>query len=120
VRDYQVELTKKLHVIIVNDDLSVFLHVHPRLVQNGHLSSINTFPQKGSTTSSQEGKMLAGKSLRNEPHETDSIRRHRVMYERRLRELARTADAEEDSPESLVAVPSQTQRNSEEHKAFAT
>jgi hypothetical protein len=47
VRDYQVELTKKLHVIIVNDDLSVFLHVHPRLLQNGHFVHDQHFPAEG-------------------------------------------------------------------------
>ena len=47
VRDYQVELTKKLHVIIVNDDLSVFLHVHPRLLQNGHFVLDQHFPAEG-------------------------------------------------------------------------
>ena len=47
VRDYQVELTKKLHVIIVNDDLSIFLHVHPRLLQNGHFVLDQHFPAEG-------------------------------------------------------------------------
>ena len=47
VRDYQVELTKKLHVIIVSDDLSVFLHVHPRLLQNGHFVLDQHFPAEG-------------------------------------------------------------------------
>jgi hypothetical protein len=47
VRDYQVELTKKLHVIIVSDDLSVFLHVHPRLLQNGHFVLNQHFPAEG-------------------------------------------------------------------------
>src|SRR3984957_6637429 len=47
VRDYQVELTKKLHVIIVNDDPSVFLHVHPRLMQNGYFVLDQHFPAEG-------------------------------------------------------------------------
>jgi hypothetical protein len=47
VRDYQVELTKKLHLISVNDDLSVFLHVHPRLLQNGHFVLDQHFPAEG-------------------------------------------------------------------------
>lgn len=47
VRDFQVELTKKLHVIITNDQLSVFLHVHPRLLQNGHFVLDQTFPAPG-------------------------------------------------------------------------
>ena len=47
VRDYQVELTKKLHVIIVSDDLSLFLHVHPRLLQNGHFVLDQHFPAEG-------------------------------------------------------------------------
>jgi len=47
VRDYQVELTKKLHIIIVNDDLPVFLHVHPRLMQNGYFVLDQYFPAEG-------------------------------------------------------------------------
>jgi hypothetical protein len=47
VRDYQVELTKKLHVIIVSENLSVFLHVHPRLLQNGHFVLDQHFPAEG-------------------------------------------------------------------------
>src|SRR5258708_33265937 len=44
VRDYQVELTKKLHVIIRSDDLSLFLHVPPRLPQHGHFVLAQHFP----------------------------------------------------------------------------
>lgn len=47
VRAYSVELTKELHVIIVNDDLSVFLHVHPRLLPNGHFVLDQRFPAEG-------------------------------------------------------------------------
>jgi hypothetical protein len=47
VHDYQVELTKKLHVIIVSDNLSVFLHVHPRPLKNGHFVLDQHFPAEG-------------------------------------------------------------------------
>lgn len=47
LRSYQTELTKKLHVIIVNDDLSVFQHVHPHLLANGHFVLDERFPGPG-------------------------------------------------------------------------
>jgi hypothetical protein len=43
--------------------------------------------------------MPAIKPATSSPNENETLRRHRAMYERRLRELARTADADESCDE---------------------
>ena len=47
IRSYQVEMTKKLHMIIVSDDFKVFLHEHPTLAPDGHLTLTQEFPARG-------------------------------------------------------------------------
>jgi hypothetical protein len=47
VRDYAVEMTKKLHLIVVGADFTTFLHVHPVLAADGHFSILLTVPHAG-------------------------------------------------------------------------
>lgn len=47
IRKYQVEMTQKLHVVIVSDDFRTFIHIHPTLKPNGHLVIDQKFPAKG-------------------------------------------------------------------------
>jgi hypothetical protein len=47
IRSYQVEMTKKLHMIIVSSDFKTFLHEHPVLQTNGHLILTQQFPSQG-------------------------------------------------------------------------
>jgi hypothetical protein len=47
IQSYQVEMTKKLHMIIVRNDFKVFLHEHPTLRPDGHLLLTQTFPTPG-------------------------------------------------------------------------
>ena len=47
IRSYQVEMTKKLHMIIVSSDFKVFLHEHPVLGPDGHLRLTQQFPAAG-------------------------------------------------------------------------
>ena len=47
IRQYQVEMTKKLHMIIVSDDFKTFMHVHPSLNSSGHFLITQTFPAAG-------------------------------------------------------------------------
>jgi len=44
---YQIEMTKKLHLIIVSDDFKTFLHVHPTLSPSGHFLISQPFPARG-------------------------------------------------------------------------
>jgi hypothetical protein len=44
---YAVEMTKKLHLVIVSADYSSFLHVHPQLRTDGHFSLDQRFPAPG-------------------------------------------------------------------------
>lgn len=48
IRQFQVEMTKKMHVIIVSDDFKTFLHVHPTLNASGHFVVTQKFPAPGS------------------------------------------------------------------------
>ena len=48
IREYAVEMTKKLHVVIVSDDFRVFLHIHPILGPDGHFRIDQQFPSPGS------------------------------------------------------------------------
>jgi hypothetical protein len=47
IRNYGVEMTKKLHVVIVSSDFSTFLHVHPALGADGHFAIDQQFPAPG-------------------------------------------------------------------------
>jgi hypothetical protein len=47
IKGYQVEMTKKLHMIIVSDDFKTFLHVHPNLEPSGHFVLTQQFPAPG-------------------------------------------------------------------------
>src|SRR5262249_878411 len=47
IRTYAVEMTKKLHVVIVSSDFSQFIHVHPDLNQSGHFAIDQQFPAPG-------------------------------------------------------------------------
>jgi hypothetical protein len=47
IRSYQVEMTKKLHMIIVSSDFKTFMHEHPTLGNDGHLLLTQQFPARG-------------------------------------------------------------------------
>jgi hypothetical protein len=38
IRDYALDMTKRLHMIVVSDDFTSFQHVHPKLGANGHFT----------------------------------------------------------------------------------
>jgi hypothetical protein len=47
IRNYAVEMTKKLHVVIVSSDFSQFMHIHPTLGPDGHFIIDQQFPGPG-------------------------------------------------------------------------
>jgi len=47
IKRYQVEMTKKLHVVVVSDDFKTFLHIHPTLEPDGHFLITQLFPAPG-------------------------------------------------------------------------
>ena len=47
IRTYAVEMTKKLHMVVVSSDFSIFLHIHPELSSNGHFLLDQEFPKTG-------------------------------------------------------------------------
>jgi len=47
LKKYQVEMTKKIHVVIVSDDFKTFLHIHPTLAPDGHFLITQQFPAPG-------------------------------------------------------------------------
>ena len=47
IKQYQIEMTKKVHVVIVSDDFKTFLHIHPALSPNGHFLITQQFPTPG-------------------------------------------------------------------------
>ena len=47
IRNYAVEMTKKLHVVVVSKDFSTFLHIHPVLGPDGHFRIDQHFPAPG-------------------------------------------------------------------------
>jgi hypothetical protein len=47
IRNYAVEMTKKLHVVIVSKDFTTFLHIHPVLGPDGHFRIDQQFPSSG-------------------------------------------------------------------------
>jgi hypothetical protein len=48
VRDFEVEHEKRMHLIVVRDDLSGFQHLHPRMSADGSWSTPVTLPEPGS------------------------------------------------------------------------
>ncbi|MBC5799092.1 MAG: hypothetical protein GIX03_00045 [Candidatus Eremiobacteraeota bacterium] len=46
VRRYQTDMTKLLHGVIVSDDFTTFLHVHPLFSNNGHFALEQRFPRR--------------------------------------------------------------------------
>jgi hypothetical protein len=47
IQNYAIDMTKRLHLVIVSSDFSAFLHVHPRLGPNGHFAIDQSFPAPG-------------------------------------------------------------------------
>jgi hypothetical protein len=47
IKSYQVEMTKKIHVVVVSDDFKTFMHIHPTLSPTGHFLITQTFPAPG-------------------------------------------------------------------------
>lgn len=47
IRFYDRDMTKKLHLIAVDDRLQTFMHVHPALQPDGSLRLLQTFPHAG-------------------------------------------------------------------------
>jgi hypothetical protein len=47
IRNYAVEMTKKIHVVIVSSDFSRFMHIHPALGPTGHFVIDQQFPSPG-------------------------------------------------------------------------
>ncbi len=45
--DFETEMTKKMHLIVVKNDLSWFNHIHPTLGQNGTFVVTATLPKPG-------------------------------------------------------------------------
>jgi hypothetical protein len=47
IKKYQIEMTKKVHVIVVSEDFKTFMHIHPVLAPNGHFLITQQFPAAG-------------------------------------------------------------------------
>jgi hypothetical protein len=47
VREFETEMTQKMHLIVVKKDLSWFNHIHPKLGQDGTLTVQTTLPSAG-------------------------------------------------------------------------
>ncbi len=47
VRNYDIEMTKYLHLIAVSDDFTTFMHVHPILDKDHHFHIDMQFPKEG-------------------------------------------------------------------------
>jgi hypothetical protein len=47
IKNYAVEMTQKLHMVIVSDDFKTFMHVHPTLSPAGHFVMDQVFPAPG-------------------------------------------------------------------------
>ncbi|HEY5258546.1 MAG TPA: hypothetical protein VIJ12_09240 [Candidatus Baltobacteraceae bacterium] len=46
VRTYDIDMTKRAHMIVVTDDLGTFEHVHPTLQSNGHFTIALHLPRR--------------------------------------------------------------------------
>ena len=47
IKQYQIEMTKKLHMVIVSDDFKTFLHIHPALGSTDHFLITQQFSAPG-------------------------------------------------------------------------
>lgn len=47
VRSFDVDMQKRMHLIVVSDDLSEFMHIHPTLDSAGTFRITTTFPHPG-------------------------------------------------------------------------
>jgi len=47
VRDYEAEMTKDIHLIVISDDWTYFEHRHPTLAADGRFTIALTFPHPG-------------------------------------------------------------------------
>lgn len=47
VRVYDLDMTKRMHVIAIGDDLTTFLHVHPQFAPDGHFRIALAVPRQG-------------------------------------------------------------------------
>lgn len=47
IKSYQVEMTKKIHVVVVSDDFKTFMHIHPTLSPTGYFTITQKFPTAG-------------------------------------------------------------------------
>ena len=47
LKNYDTDMTKKLHMIVISDDFSEFLHVHPTLARDGHFAIDLRVPKPG-------------------------------------------------------------------------
>ena len=45
VRSFDVDMQRRMHLIVVSDDLSVFMHVHPTLENDGTFHDVVRFPR---------------------------------------------------------------------------
>jgi hypothetical protein len=47
IKNYQIEMTKQIHVVVVSDDFKTFMHIHPTLSPTGHFLITQKFPAPG-------------------------------------------------------------------------
>jgi hypothetical protein len=47
LRQYELDMTQFMHLIIVSDDFRWFVHVHPHLRRDGHFTIVQRFPRPG-------------------------------------------------------------------------
>jgi hypothetical protein len=47
IRDYDLDMTQRLHLIVISDDLEWFAHVHPTLDASGHFTIEIHVPKQG-------------------------------------------------------------------------
>jgi len=47
IRDYAVEMTKEIHLVVISDDWTYFRHLHPALDPNGRFTIALSFPHPG-------------------------------------------------------------------------
>ncbi|PQV62704.1 hypothetical protein B1R32_12420 [Abditibacterium utsteinense] len=48
IKEFEVEMTKQMHLIVVKNDLSWFNHIHPQFQGNGKFTVTTTLPTAGS------------------------------------------------------------------------
>ncbi len=47
IASYDLDMTERMHMIVVSDDFSRFLHVHPQLAPDGHFRIVLRVPKPG-------------------------------------------------------------------------